>query len=241
MGKLNWSRLEEYPLRQVHSNVLPARIVPYAAAGTIRHLSAVCFQTNSNGSNVKPSCLSHRKPEPARVSIRYLRSCAGDWWHTGVGRGTVQKTNFSSNTTGSYWCMPPISSPHTVPPSASNNSHSRLSYLFSFLHKQTKPYTLLQCTAHSQLAKRQGRSLSQVAYLEAAAFWFNSVLMRVDCKHCDVDSAESSVSKSGRSWATTHHIHHSLCQPGISPQSSLFQSATSCLFWRTTEANSWLL
>lgn len=87
MGKLNWSRLEEYLLRQVHSNILPASIAPSAAAGTIRHLSAVCFQTNSNGSNVKPSCLSHQKPEPARVSIRYLRSCAGDWWCTGVGRG----------------------------------------------------------------------------------------------------------------------------------------------------------
>ncbi|XDV30133.1 hypothetical protein PO909_033117, partial [Leuciscus waleckii] len=73
IGKLNWSRLEEYLLRQVHSNVLPTSIVPSAAAGTIRHLSAVCFQTNSNGSNVKPSCHSQRKPEQARVSIRYHR------------------------------------------------------------------------------------------------------------------------------------------------------------------------
>lgn len=96
---------------------------------------------------MKPSCLSQWKPEQARVSIRYHRSWAGDWWCTGVGRGIVQKTNFSSNTTGSYWYMPPISSTHTVPPSASNNSHSRLSYLFSFLHLTDK--TLLAASMHS--------------------------------------------------------------------------------------------
>lgn len=72
----------------------------------------------------------HRKQEQAWVSIRYLRGCAGDWWQGRSSRGTAQKTNFSFNTTGSNWYMPPISSPHTVPPSASNNTHSRISYLF---------------------------------------------------------------------------------------------------------------